>query len=65
MVEPGATMTNCQRRGNEPPTPDQGAIEQASRTQLNNIIALVNEEVIHREEVRGKVERIRNRRPRP
>jgi hypothetical protein len=63
MVEPGATRTNGQRRGNEPPTPGPDAIQAASRTQLGNIIRLVYEEVMNREAVREKVERIRSRRP--
>ncbi|GAA1519870.1 hypothetical protein [Kribbella lupini] len=63
MVEPGATRTNGQRRGNEAPTPGFNAIDGTSRTQMGNIIRLVYEEVMSRGAVRDKVERIRNRRP--
>jgi hypothetical protein len=62
MVEPGATKTNSQRRGNEPAKPDQSAIDRASQIQLNNVIDLVTEEVLSREGVREKAERIQSRR---
>lgn len=62
MIESGKSKSNGQRRGNEPPTPTDGQIEAASRTQMGDIEVLVAEELQHRDEVREKVENINQRR---
>jgi hypothetical protein len=63
MTEPGASKTNGQRRGNEKPTPESGPIEAASQTQFNDLMRLVREEVLRREAVVEKGERLKSRRP--
>ena len=61
MTEPGASKTNGQRRGNEPPKPGSGAIEAASQQQYDGVMGLVREEVLHSQAVTEKVEGITSR----
>ncbi|MDR6905995.1 hypothetical protein J2X63_001681 [Agromyces sp. 3263] len=61
MKEGSATKTNGQRRGNEPPSPDAGAVAAASQAQFDNIMDLVRQEVMHEVGVKEKAERIMNR----
>ncbi|WP_448808455.1 phage tail protein [Agromyces bauzanensis] len=58
MKEGGAAKTNGERRGNEPPNPDSGQVDAASRTQYDDIMALVREEVMHEAAVKEKAERL-------
>jgi|GEM_PF-2625160 len=58
MKEGRATKTNGERRGDEPPNPGASQVEAASRTQYDNIIDLVREEVMHEVSVKAKAERL-------
>jgi hypothetical protein len=64
MQEKGASKTNGQRRGNEPPTPGRGAIDAASQSQCDIVMGLVRDEVLHKQAVAEKVDEIKGRRPR-